>query len=115
MIEYNPKPCFKPLGDAVSNARRAGDADPSKAIIADTMKLVGNSSYGKTITNKERHRQVKFCDDDEVPNLINSPLMIIPTKWKAARKKLNWVYPFKLASLSINTQNYVCCSSIMTF
>ena len=27
----------------------------------------------KTITNKERHRQVKFCDDDEVPNLINSP------------------------------------------
>ena len=73
VIEYPPKPCFKPFGDAVSNARRAGDADPSKAIIADTMKLVGNSSYGKTITNKERHRQVKFCDDDEVPNLINSP------------------------------------------
>ena len=73
VIEYSPKPCFKPFGDAVSNARRAGDADPSKAIIADTMKLVGNSSYGKTITNKERHRQVKFCDDDEVPNLINSP------------------------------------------
>ena len=73
VIEYTPKPCFKPFGDAVSNARRAGDADPSKAIIADTMKLVGNSSYGKTITNKERHRQVKFCGDDEVPNLINSP------------------------------------------
>ena len=73
VIEYTPKPCFKPFGDAVSDARRAGDADPSKAIIADTMKLVGNSSYGKTITNKERHRQVKFCDDDEVPNLINSP------------------------------------------
>ena len=73
VIEYTPEPCFKPFGDAVSNARRAGDADPSKAIIADTMKLVGNSSYGKTITNKERHRQVKFCDDDEVPSLINSP------------------------------------------
>jgi hypothetical protein len=25
-----------------ADARRAGDADPSKAIIADTMKLVGN-------------------------------------------------------------------------
>ena len=73
VIEYTPKPCFKPFGDAVSNARRTGDADPSKAIIADTMKLVGNSSFGKTITNKERHRQVKFCDDDEVPNLIHSP------------------------------------------
>ena len=69
-----PKPCFKPFGDAVSNARRAGDADPSKAIIADTMKLGGNSSYAKTITNKERHRQIKFCDDDDkVPSLINYP------------------------------------------
>ena len=53
--------------------RRAGDLDPSKAIIADTMKFVGNSSYGKIITNKERHRQVKFCDDDVAPELINSP------------------------------------------
>ena len=40
VIEFTPKPCFKSFGDAVSDARRAGDADPSKAIIADTMKLV---------------------------------------------------------------------------
>ena len=40
VIEFTPEPCFKPFGDAVSDARRAGDADPSKAIIADTMKLV---------------------------------------------------------------------------
>ena len=73
VIEYTPKPCLKPFGEAVSNARRAGDSDPSKAIIAEMMKLVGNSSYGKTITNKERHRQVKFCDEDEVPSLTNSP------------------------------------------
>jgi hypothetical protein len=37
------------------------------------MKLKGNSSYRKTITNKERHHQVKYCDDEEVPSLINSP------------------------------------------
>ena len=40
VIEFTPEPCFKPFGDAVSDVRRAGDADPSKAIIADTMKLV---------------------------------------------------------------------------
>ena len=34
VIEYTPKPCFKPFGDAVSSARRTGDANPSKAIIA---------------------------------------------------------------------------------
>ena len=52
VIEFTPEPCFKPFGDAVSDARRAGDADPSKAIIADTMKLVSlfehreNSGWG---------------------------------------------------------------------
>ena len=40
VIEFTPEPCFKSFGDAVSDARRAGDADPNKAIIADTMKLV---------------------------------------------------------------------------
>ena len=40
VIEFTPEPCFKPFGDAVSDARRAGDADPRKAIIADTRKLV---------------------------------------------------------------------------
>ena len=73
VLEYTPSPCFKPFGDAVSDARRAGDADPSKVIIADTSKLTGNSGYGKTIINKERHRQVEYCDDDEVPELVKSP------------------------------------------
>ena len=40
VVEYTPNPCFKPFGEAVSDARRAGDVDPSKSIIADTMKLV---------------------------------------------------------------------------
>ena len=40
VVEFTPDPCFKPFGDAVSDARRAGDADLRKAIIADAMKLV---------------------------------------------------------------------------
>ncbi|KXJ22829.1 Zinc finger and SCAN domain-containing protein 22 [Exaiptasia diaphana] len=73
VVEYTPKACFKPFGEAVSDARRAGDADPNKAIIADTMKLVGNSSYGKTITDQERHREVKFCSDAKASRLVNDP------------------------------------------
>ena len=42
-VEYTPVPCFQPFGEAVSDARRAGDVDPNKAIIADTMKLVSCS------------------------------------------------------------------------
>lgn len=42
VVEYTPKACFKPFGEAVSDARRDGDRDPNKAIIADTMKLVSS-------------------------------------------------------------------------
>ena len=63
IIEYEPKPCFQRFGESVSAARRAGDADPDKSIIADTMKLLGNSAYGKTVTNVDRHRDVKYCTE----------------------------------------------------
>lgn len=40
VVEYKPGLCFQPFGEDVSDARRAGDVDPNKAIVADTMKLV---------------------------------------------------------------------------
>jgi hypothetical protein len=51
------------FGEQVSEARRAGDADPNKKIIAETNKVDGNSSYGKTVTNKERHTDVIYCQE----------------------------------------------------
>jgi G:T-mismatch repair DNA endonuclease (very short patch repair protein) len=60
LIEYTPEQPFKLFGDSVSDARREGDADASKAILADTNKLIGNSCYGKTIVNKDRHKDVKY-------------------------------------------------------
>ena len=72
IIEYEPKPCFQNFGDSVSAARRAGDADPDKAIIADTIKLLGNSGYGKTVTNIDRHREVKYCTEVGTSSHINN-------------------------------------------
>ena len=72
IIEYEPKPCFQNFGDSVSAARRAGDADPDKAIIADTMKLLGNSAYGKTVTNVDKHRDVRYCTEVGTSSCINN-------------------------------------------
>ena len=47
VIEYDPIPCFRRFGDAVSTARREGDAHSHKAIIADTMKLLGDTGLWK--------------------------------------------------------------------
>jgi hypothetical protein len=41
VVEYTPLACFKTFQERVTEARRRGDADPSTAIIADTMKLIG--------------------------------------------------------------------------
>ncbi|CAH3178719.1 unnamed protein product [Porites evermanni] len=68
VVEFTPEACFKPFGDAVSNARRAG------AIIADTMKLVGNSGYGKTITNQLKHKNVEHCSDAKASRQVNTQL-----------------------------------------
>ena len=72
IIEYEPNLCFRRFGESVSTARRAGDEDPDKAIIADTMKLLDNSGYGKTVTNVDRHRDVKYCTEISTSALINN-------------------------------------------
>ena len=71
IVEYDPIPCFRRFGDAVSTTRREGDIHSHKAIIADTMKLLGNSGYGKTITNVDRHRDVNYCTEKAASLMVN--------------------------------------------
>ena len=72
VVDYEPNPCFQRFGEYVYAARRAGDADPEKAIIADTMKLLGNSGYGKTVTNVDRHRDINYCTEVGTSSHINN-------------------------------------------
>ena len=72
VVEYERKPCFRNFGESVSSSRRAGDVDPDKAIIADTMKLLGKSAYGKTVTNIDKHRDVRYCNEVGTSSHINN-------------------------------------------
>jgi hypothetical protein len=73
VVEYTPATCFQKFGDNISDARRAGDIDPNKKIVAETKKLEGNSSYGKTVTNMERHTDVLYCQEHQVSrHLVDS-------------------------------------------
>ena len=71
VIEYDPIPCFRRFGDAVYKARREGDVHRDRTIIADTMKLLGNSGYGKTITNVDRHLDVNYCTERAASRMVN--------------------------------------------
>ena len=63
-VEYKPNRCFQEFVKDVSNARRAGDADPSKAIIADTRKLEGNSAFGSIIMDQHKFQDTVYVKGD---------------------------------------------------
>ena len=42
-------------------------------LIAETMKLFGNSAYGKCITNKEKNLSTTYGNEDNISKKINSP------------------------------------------
>ncbi|XP_067945797.1 uncharacterized protein [Watersipora subatra] len=74
VIQYKPSKCFTRFGQEVMEARREGDVDPTKKIISDNCKLIGNSAYGRTLTNIETHTDVSFHEADDITagRLINN-------------------------------------------
>ena len=48
-IEYTPQKCFNGFVQSFVDARREGDENPDSGVIAETMKLHGNSTYGYPI------------------------------------------------------------------
>ena len=66
VVEYIPDAAFNSFMTQVAQARLEGDCDKDKALIAETMKLIGNSSYGELITNKEKHHDIVYADELEI-------------------------------------------------
>ena len=64
VIQYNAQPTFSAFAQSITEARRQGDVDPLKQLLANTAKLVGNSFYGKTITDKTKHKNISYTDDE---------------------------------------------------
>ena len=65
-IDYEPKVIFEWFVEQVTEARRLGDVDKSKALLADVFKLLGNSAYGKLIEALERQTNVIYTKDEKV-------------------------------------------------
>jgi len=65
-INYQATKALRWFVDEVTAARRTGDADKSKSLLADIFKLLGNSSYGKTIECLERQTCVVYTKDEKL-------------------------------------------------
>ena len=65
-INYQPTNALKWFVVEMTAARRTGDVDKNKALLADIFKLLGNSSYGKMIESLERQTRVIYTKDEKV-------------------------------------------------
>ena len=73
-VQYSPRKCFNNFAQSVVDARREGDENPLSGVVAETMKLLGNSSYGYQIMDRSRHTITKYLNDEKTHKAINEPL-----------------------------------------
>ena len=56
------------------DARRQLDENPNSSVVAETLKLLANSSYGYQIMDRSRHTVAKYLIDEKTHAAINSKL-----------------------------------------
>ena len=52
-VKYAPKKCFNSFVQSAVDAGRQGDKNPNSSVVAETMKLLANSSYGRLWTETD--------------------------------------------------------------
>ena len=69
-VEYTPRKYFNNFVQFVVDARREGDKNQHSGVVAETMKLLGNSSYGYHIMDRSRHLITKYLGDEKTHKAI---------------------------------------------
>ena len=73
-VEYTPKNCFNSCVQSAVDAKRQGDENRNSSVVAETMKLPANSSYGYQIMDRSRQTVNKYLADEKTHAAINSEL-----------------------------------------
>ena len=71
-VEYIPVKCFYNFVQSAVKARREGDENPNSSVVAETMKMLANSSYGYQIMDRSRHTVTKYLNDEKTHGANNT-------------------------------------------
>ena len=63
-VQYTPRKCFNNFVQSAVVARCQGNENPDSSVVAETMKLLANSSYGYQIMDRSRHTVTKYLNDE---------------------------------------------------
>ena len=121
-VEYTPKKSFNSFMQSAVDARRQGDENPNLSVVAETKKLLANSSYGYQMLDKSRHTVTKLPSRRKKhmrPLLVHcSKNWIMWTihcmKLNLPKHRLNTESQSLSVSLFFNTQNCECWSCTTT-
>ena len=107
IVEYIPNAAFNSFMTQIAQCWLEGDHDKDKAVIAEISKLIGNSSYGRMITNKEiKHHDIVYVDESEISTNNHFYDMIeIPDGYyevEKTKKKINLDLPIHISVFILN-------------
>ena len=94
-VEYTPKKCFNSFVQSAVDARMKCDENPNSSVVAETMKLLANSSYGCQIIDLSRHTVTKYFSNEKTHASFNNKL------FKKLDHMNNSLYEVELAKAQI--------------
>ena len=98
-VQYNAKKCLNTFVQSAVNARRQRDENPISSVVAETMKLLANSSYVYQIMDRSRHTVTNYLNDEKTHNAIDSKL------FRCLNQIAAQLYEFELAKPEIKQRD----------
>ena len=71
-IQYTPHKVFNSFVQSAVDVRRADDKNPLSGVVAETRKLLENSSYGYQIVDRSIHTMTKYLGDKKTHKAIKN-------------------------------------------
>ena len=76
-VDYIPVKCFNNLEQPAVNARREADENPNSSVVAETMKLLANSTNGYQFIDRSRHTVTKFLSEEKTHDISTQNCSIV--------------------------------------
>ena len=73
-VQYTPRKRFDNFVQSAVDAERQGDENLTSSVVAETMKLLANNSYGYQIMDRSRHTVTKYLTDEKTHSANNSKM-----------------------------------------
>ena len=121
-VEYTPKKFFNSFVQAAVDARTRSDKNLKSSVVAETMKLLANCSYGHHTKNRSQNTVTKYLNDKKTHAVLSVNRSKTYIMWTIHCMKLNWPNhrlitksPSLSDSFFFNKQHYESWNCTTTF